>query len=288
MIQRLLGYGITGEVSEEIFAVFTGSGRNGKGLLLQTVQQILGDHFFKVANNGIITHRKTSNPDAERGALLGARIVNFKELEAGERLKTSEVQLLTGGDGIPARPLYRDPMVIQPRFLCVLETNHMPEIDQVIPATVERFLIVDFPVTFTDILPHEEPSQFRRQTDRTLKMKLRGASMASGFLRWLVDGAVSWYADKGLKRGAPASVLDYTRRYFEEQDTFLQFLTSRCEVGHDHKVSSAQLLSEYNEWVGRRDRPEAQREGPDASDGPQGIPKEVPEVGRLNDMCPML
>jgi putative DNA primase/helicase len=248
-LQKLLGYGITGEVSEEIFAVFTGSGRNGKGVLLQIVQYLLGDHFFKVANNGIITHRKTSNIDAERGVLLGARIVNFKELEAGERLKTSEVQLLTGGDGIPARPLYHDPMVIQPRFLLILETNHMPVMDPVIPASVERTVILDFKVTFTDLLPGEEPSQFRRQTDKDLKAKLKGP-LAASFLRWLVMGAVSWYANKGLKLNAPADVVEFTRQYFEEQDTFLQFLTSRCEAGPNHQATSAELLDAYNEWVG--------------------------------------
>ena len=32
-IKKLLGYGCTGEVSEEIFSVWTGSGRNAKGVL---------------------------------------------------------------------------------------------------------------------------------------------------------------------------------------------------------------------------------------------------------------
>ncbi len=42
-LQKLLGYGITGEVCEEVFPVFTGSGRNSKGLLTQTLQHLLGD-----------------------------------------------------------------------------------------------------------------------------------------------------------------------------------------------------------------------------------------------------
>jgi hypothetical protein len=87
-----------------------------------------------VVNNAVITHRRAANLDAERGVLCEARIADFKELEEGERLKTSEVQLVTGGDGVPATPKFRDPMVIQPRFLCLLERNHMPELDQGIPA----------------------------------------------------------------------------------------------------------------------------------------------------------
>lgn len=32
-LQKLMGYGCTGEVCEEIFPVFTGNGRNSKGVL---------------------------------------------------------------------------------------------------------------------------------------------------------------------------------------------------------------------------------------------------------------
>ncbi len=46
-LQRLLGYGITGEVTEEIFPIWTGSGRNGKGLLTQTLDQLLGGGFTR-------------------------------------------------------------------------------------------------------------------------------------------------------------------------------------------------------------------------------------------------
>jgi len=38
-IQKLLGYGCTGEVCEEIFPVFTGSGRNCKGVLVKAVHR---------------------------------------------------------------------------------------------------------------------------------------------------------------------------------------------------------------------------------------------------------
>jgi putative DNA primase/helicase len=85
-LQKLLGYGITGEVCEEIFAVWTASGRNGKGLLMQGLMALLKTMYVEL-NCGIIVARQVSNLDAERGKLLGARLAVFNELEAGERLK---------------------------------------------------------------------------------------------------------------------------------------------------------------------------------------------------------
>lgn len=245
-LQKLFGYGITGETCEEVFVVLTGSGRNGKGGLTQTIAKVLST-FYKAMNSGLICERQVSNVDAERGKLLGARLAVFDELKAGERLKTHEVQLLSGGDGIPARPLYKDPVTVTPRHLCILSTNHLPELTEVIPAIMLRLLIVHFPVTFTDLLEGEAETPLRRQADHSLKRRLE--ANLPGVLRWLVQGAVAWYAAPGLRRQAPAKVLEFSRAYFEEQDRLASFLSQRCRVGDGLRVSTSSLLGALNEWL---------------------------------------
>ena len=242
-IKKMLGYGVTGDVSEEIFVIFTGTGRNGKGGITQTLSRVLAG-FYKAMNSGLICERQVSNIDAERGKLLGARLAVFDELKDGEKLRTQEVQLISGGDGIPARPLYKDPITIEPRHLCILATNHMPELSHVLASIVLRVLVVHFPVTFVDLLPGEEPSEFRRQKDPALKARM--AATPEGVLRWLVEGAREWYAAPGLRRTAPAEVLDYSRQYFAEQDRLGKFLEERCRIGADFKVATAELLEMYN------------------------------------------
>jgi putative DNA primase/helicase len=152
---------------------------------------------------------------------------------------------MTGGDGIPARPLYHDPMTITPRHLCVLATNHMPELSVVLPAMVQRLVVVPFPVTFVDLLPDEPPSRYRRQMDAGLKARL--AANLEGVLRWLVEGAVEWYAlPGGLRREAPEQVLEHGRRYFEEQDRLGAFISQHCRLGKDLAVPTSDLLAAYN------------------------------------------
>ena len=243
-IKRLLGYGVTGDVSEEVFVIWTGTGRNGKGGITQTLGRVLGG-FYKAMNSGLICERQVSNIDSERGKLLGSRLAVFDELKDGEKLRTQEVQLISGGDGIPARPLYKDPITIEPRHLCILATNHMPELSHVLEAMVQRVLVVHFPVTFVDQVHGEEPSEFRRQKDPALKARL--AANPEGVLRWLVEGAREWYAAPGLRRSAPAKVLEYSRQYFAEQDRLGKFLQERCRIGADLKVPTVELLEMYNE-----------------------------------------
>ena len=144
----------------------------------------------------------------------------------------------------------------------------MPELSQVIPAIAERLLVVHFPVTFTDLAEGEAPTPFRRQADRTLKRRLLSPEGLRGALRWLVDGAVRWYAEVcgaaggsggggggGLRRAAPEQVKEFSRQYLAEQDHLAAFLREQCEVGDDgggrgaFRVSSATLLASYNEWL---------------------------------------
>eukprot|EP00798_Chlamydomonas_sp_ICE-L_P029230 gene29230-biopygen8530 len=207
-LQRLLGYGITGEVREEIFPVWTGSGRNGKGLLTQALQQLLGE-YYKEMNCAVISDsRVCSNIDAERAKLIGARIAVFNELKPGEKLKTNEVQLLTGGDGFPVKAIYKNP------------GPHSGESET---ATL-------------------------RQCDQTMKEKLKSPEGQSALFAWLVEGAVAWYGGtESLKAMAPTKVSEFTRKYLAEQDTVQAFLTDNCEFGKTFRESSVALFDMYCE-----------------------------------------
>eukprot|EP00798_Chlamydomonas_sp_ICE-L_P019071 gene19071-biopygen27938 len=247
-LQRLLGYGITGEVREEIFPVWTGSGRNGKGLLTQALQQLLGE-YYKEMNCAVISDsRVCSNIDSERAKLIGARIAVFNELKPGEKLKTNEVQLLTGGDGFPVKAIYKNPVTVMPKHLAILVTNHMPEMSEVIVALVERILAIPFTVTFRDLIPGESETATLRQCDQTMKEKLKSPEGQSALFAWLVEGAVAWYGGtESLKAMAPTKVSEFTRKYLAEQDTVQAFLTDNCELGKTFRESSVALFEMYCE-----------------------------------------
>ena len=217
-VQKLFGYGITGEVCEEIFAICKGEGRNAKGLLLQTMRDTLGE-LYREMNTGLIVDRKTekmSNADAEKARLSGARLAVFNEVNPGEEANTSAIQLLSGGDGIPAAPKYKTPFTVIPRYLPLLTTNHLPQIARLITALIERFLIIPFDVTFVELEEGEVATKYRRQRDNTLKTMLR--ENRGAFLKWLVDGAVAWYNSKDLKKNVPLRVRECTTAYFNDQD----------------------------------------------------------------------
>src|SRR5262249_35239009 len=107
-VQRLLGYALTGSVSEQVLPIFWGSGANGKSTLLGTVMSVMGDAYAMRANPTLLMQTGRSEHATELAQLFGMRLVVASESEEGARLKESLVKDLTGGDRIRARRMRED------------------------------------------------------------------------------------------------------------------------------------------------------------------------------------
>ncbi|HEY2759525.1 MAG TPA: phage/plasmid primase, P4 family, partial [Pirellulales bacterium] len=84
-IQRLLGYAITGDVSEQILAIFYGEGSNGKSTLLTLLLDLLADYGCKAPEKLLTAKRYDSHP-TELAKLFGKRLVVANETEDGAEL----------------------------------------------------------------------------------------------------------------------------------------------------------------------------------------------------------
>ncbi|KAK9830116.1 hypothetical protein WJX72_009852 [[Myrmecia] bisecta] len=250
-LQKLLGYGITGETCEEVFVFFTAAGRNGKGFLMQSIKNLLtGTGFYVQAHLGLLCDRRTSNIDAERAKLQGGRIIVFNELKPEDRVIMDDFKILSGGDGLPAARKYGQPFTLVPQYLPICCTNVLPDLPVVDTATVERQIVVHFPVTFVNLAAGEAATPLRRQRDNGLKQKMH--EHKPELLAWLVLGAKEWYEKGGLKKDAPAKVKEATNEYLRDQDTISRVLHECCNESEGSKESSSELLKAYNGWSDTR------------------------------------
>lgn len=211
---------------------------------MQTLSDVLGK-FYVEMNPAVICERLTCNIDAERAKLLGARVCIFNELEPDDKMRVAEVQLLSGADLVPAKPLYKDPISIRPQHQCILTTNHLPSLAEVCIAIIERMIIIPFSVTYCDLNENEQPSQYRRQRDNRLKDRLRDDR--SAFVKFIVFGAKAWYESRDLKKSAPSLVKDFTKAYLDDQDSLQKFISVACEQNWRYKESVDHFLHAYND-----------------------------------------
>ena len=205
-LQRLIGYGITGETREQCFAIFHGPGANGKSVVLNVLRAFAGPHAATVPFDMFTGDGKNrGGPDAEH--LKGARLALASETNRSAVLDTAAIKNATGGEEINCNPKYRDPFSFTPVALILLATNFKPTIREADNGTWRRIKLIEFSRVFAE---HEQ--------DKGLTGKLM--EELPGILAWAVRGAVEWYAH-GLQD--PQTVVDAVQSYKDESDQLSGF-----------------------------------------------------------------
>jgi putative DNA primase/helicase len=232
--QRFYGVCLTGDVSEQILAIYHGTGANGKSTEIETIMGILGaDYAIKAASDLLMVKNAETHP-TERADLFGKRFVAVVETEHERRLAESLVKELTGGDRIRARRMREDFWEFTPTHKLVIATNHKPVVRGTDHAIWRRLRLVPFSVTIP------KPEQ-----DRQLLEKLR--TEYPGILAWCVRGCLAWQRD-GL--GEPAVVTAATSLYRQSQDMLARFIEECCIVASSARVRASDLLAAYRKWSG--------------------------------------
>ena len=96
-LQRFAGYCLTGSTREHCFSFAYGTGRNGKGVFINTIAGILND-YATVAAMEAFTATVHAQHSTDIAALRGARLVTAQETEEGRRWAESKIKAITGGD----------------------------------------------------------------------------------------------------------------------------------------------------------------------------------------------
>jgi putative DNA primase/helicase len=230
-LQQFLGYTLTGDTKEHSLLFIHGDGGNGKGVLQNTIGDILGD-YRQTAAMETFTASPTDKHPTDLAMLHGARLVTASETEEGRAWAESRIKQITGGDKISARFMRQDFFEFKPEFKLLLIGNHKPTLRNVDDAARRRFNIVPF--------VHKPPVK-----DLDLEAKLRAEWR--GILRWMIDGCLIWQRF-GLVR--PQVVLDATNEYFTEQDSIRQWIEDRCDIGKGTlSDTSTNLFRNWTTWA---------------------------------------
>ena len=239
-LQKLLGYCISGLVSELVFPIFYGeSGRNGKTTLLEILHHVMGDLSGAVPAETVLAGDRDVTGGSPRPDLLlirGKRLTWCSETSKGRTLDVAKVKLMSGGDTITCRGLYSGMTTFQQTSKNILLTNHIPRIDATDAAIWHRIILVPFLLSFVDL-----PKRLNeRKRDKYLLGQLRGES--AGVLAWMYRGFRNW-RETGLN--PPGKVLMATDGLRRENNTIDQFIESQCLVMDGVRVKAISLYESY-------------------------------------------
>jgi|APGre2960657373_1045057.scaffolds.fasta_scaffold00156_21 putative DNA primase/helicase len=231
-LQRAAGYALTGDTSEQCMFIAYGTGRNGKGVFLNTLKAILGS-YAQGAQVATFVDRKAGGIPNDLAALAGARFVLCSEPNEGAPLDEGLIKTVTGQDTVTARFLNREFFDFIPQFKLWMMTNHKPPIKGTDNGIWRRLRLIPFAFTIPD-----------DEVDGDLPNKLKAEHAA--ILRWMIEGFKEWKA-QGL--AAPAAVTGASAKYRQEMDMLGDFVEERCEVNSLLSAENAPLYASYVEWA---------------------------------------
>lgn len=215
-IWLLMASYIQGNVPDEKFHIWTGSGSNGKSKIIALFQEAMGQYCstFPIT---LLTQKRagSSNATPELADKKGIRFCVFQEPEEGDHLNVGCLKELSGGDKIQARGLYKETVYFKPQFKLLLTCNKLPAIPTSDGGTWRRLKVVLFGSKF--VKKPVKKNEFLMDTSIGEKIN----DWKEAFLSVLVH-YYKIYKKEGIVE--PDEVLKYTKDYEKKSDIFMEYL----------------------------------------------------------------
>ncbi|KAJ3230665.1 hypothetical protein HDU81_004325 [Chytriomyces hyalinus] len=240
---KFLASTLDGHNREEIFTIWTGTGRNGKGVLgdiLAVALGVLSGYFHSIRASLLTSDApNASSPVPEILNFKGKRLVMGSEPEKGSSIKSGMLKYLTGNDRISGRYLYQNTEIsFYPQHSMVLQTNAIPKLDADDEAVWKRSRVIDFPNVFVDYPKKAN----ERQINRLLKQEVKnwGPQFMLLLLEWY-----KVYLTDGLEQ-TPAMIAKANRTRAENDD-MLMWSLEHFEVAETN-IHTDVLKEHYENW----------------------------------------
>ncbi|MFC1786853.1 phage/plasmid primase, P4 family [Halobacteriota archaeon] len=215
-IQELVGYCLWKEYIIAKAVMLKGSGRNGKGVLLNLLSAFLGhDNISNISLKSIVFNKWSL-------AELYGKLANISgDIDATPLKYLGEFLKSTGRDMLRAEVKFKGSFSFVNHAKMIFACNRLPKISDIEDfntAYIERWDIIDFPNTFLDGDP---------KTDPHLIDKLTTPEELSGLLNYALDGLDRILQNKTIIKSKVADELKLT--WIRETNTLLGFL-SECTI----------------------------------------------------------
>ena len=248
-VQRIAGYGLTGNTSEQAFFIFQGLGGDGKSTFVGAVRNVAGDYAATADVKTFLDMGQRSGGDASSdiARLAGeTRLVCTAEPPRGAKLNEGMIKSFTGGAPIAARRLRQEQFEFKPKGKVILECNTRPVIKGDDEGIWRRIFIVLWEVRITS----------GRIKDFDL---ILARAEGSGILNWLMAGVGDWLA-RGLD--PPKRVSEALEDYRKGSSPFGEWLTECVIIDKNERHEASDFYRSYKAWMERQDsdaKPMSQR-----------------------------
>jgi len=243
-VLKVMGSFLTGKTGEEKFHIWTGCGGNGKSKLIELFEYAYGDYCGKMSVTLITQKRAASNAcTPEIVANKGKRFITLQEPDNNEEIHVGSMKELTGGDKVLARGLHKDPIQFKPQWKMVMTSNILPQVSSNERGTWRRIRVTEFISRFVETTELDPKKKYQFPIDHDLSSKLK--EWPEAFMWFLIKEYYNYINHKLIE---PPEVVQNTKAYEEESDTFAQFGNEKIKEYPGGKIKADDVYQIYKEW----------------------------------------
>jgi len=247
VIQELFGDLLWKEYKFEKCFMFIGNGRNGKSKLAELMKLFVGPE------NTCAVHPSTiEDPKSTTISYFHGKIVNLAmDINDTALRNISVLKSLSGRDQVTAERKFLVPLSFENYALMIFGCNKLPMVYDISDSAIafwERFILLEFPYTFTDrkiinSCKDASKKKFMKVKNANIIKDILTDSELSGLLNWALDGL-----DRLNKNGCYSYDLtpsEVAITWIKKSDSFKAFFMDHLEIDYDSKICKKDLRKMY-------------------------------------------
>lgn len=201
-----------------LFPIWTGRGSNGKSSFMNLKQRALGGYSITLPVS-VLTTTVKNHATSDLPMTRGCRHVRCDEPTAKIRIQSNTIKVMTGGDPITCRGLYKESITFTVSAVFELLSNAMPLMDCYDYAVGRRLAPIPYTKQFLNSQtkePYDASNKNHRFRDETLKDKLEMEAYYKEYLLMMLDDYLEFFVKKEVMPTAPPSIVNTALQYEED------------------------------------------------------------------------
>ena len=232
---------------KEIFQIWTGTGRNGKGLFMKYLQSALGSYFYS-SDVSFLTQKagKIGSANSELAQSRGVRIWSFTEPAQGAKLNNSLMKSITGDDPISTRQLFQKSFCFLPQFTPIIQCNTTFGLQDVADKSIpDRLQFIKFNTRFVD-----NPTKSYERLKLTGIKSNEYANKINGCLMFLLLDRWKGLSKVNFEYDKPDEIKEDKQEFIDDNDDIKQFLVDTYEItdSDDNFMKAKEMYDTYKDY----------------------------------------